>query len=509
MSIRKTTIFITIVFSFLLLSSYLVARTWTSKSGTYTVEAEYVEVEDDRVVLRKQDGSLAKPKIQQLSASDQDFIKTKQQSDEKDIFAAVTEEKKSTSNRNVKGNSRTVTVEGVGSTFEEAKKDAFRNAVSKVVGTLVDAQTRVTREGIIEQMLTASNAYVEEHKILSRKQKDGLWEITMEAIVESQAVQMRLMPPTEETIEIDGSSLAGKIQTKDESENAAVLLLAKAIKDQNYPYSVMEVSGEMEKEPVKKEGDSVTMRINVTVRANAEKFDEFRKKIEPILDKIALSKNNMTLKMSKNGDSYRLDSLPNSNPERKEGRSKFLHVNTSRNNNLTNTGWKSYELPNKTHAILIAYASIAPCIEIELCNTAGNAIVTDSFVASLFRANVESLFSANVFFLNCSSYSNDSIFCKFRLNKPVNAGSSLGTLDRDNGIINDFLFSPFFGLYDDNNRDNQFYPANRFSRELTMDTTELSAIKNLKFRIATQNREMDEYYKKLSEMLNNWQLVNE
>ncbi|MDR1269417.1 MAG: hypothetical protein LBK82_07815 [Planctomycetaceae bacterium] len=483
--------------------SYLDARTWTSKSGTNKIEAEYVGVEGDNVLLRKQDGTLAKPKIELLSIADQDYIKTKQKSDEQDIFATVPEEKTTTAKKpenslklTAKDGSSAVTVNGTGSTFEEAKKDAFRNAITKVVGTLINAQTRVTRGGIIEQMLTASNAYIEEHRILSRKQKDGMWEITMEAVVESRAVEMRLSPPTEEVIEIDGSSIAGKLQAQNKSDDAAVLLLAKALKDSNYPYSVMEVSAKMEKDPVKKEGNSVTMRVNVTVKANAEKFDEFRKKIEPILDKIAISKNNMTLKMIKDRDNYQLGSLPYSIPGRIKGSLTFLHFNTSRINNLMNTGWKSYELPNKARAILLAYVSVIPCIEIEVCNAAGNAIVTDSFPPSYTS------YDRHEYLLSCSISNHGSPGIN---GKSVNAGSSL---DTSMNYISDYFFSPFFHVANDYyNGGTKFISEGKISRELPMNTSDLNAIKNIKCRIDPQNRAMDAYYEKLPEILKNWKEV--
>jgi hypothetical protein len=495
MSIRTITILGGIFISLVLLVSYLEARTWTSKSGTFKIEAEYVDGDGDKVVLRKQDGTLVKPRINQLSDSDQAFINSKQESDNKNPFATVSEIKQPEINLTAEDNHRTVRVEGVGSTFEDAKKDAFRNAVSQVVGTLVDAQTHVTREGIIEQMLTASNAYIVDHKIVSRKQNDGLWKITMDAVVENQAVQKRLTPPKEETIVFDGASITGKSQTKEESANA-VLLLAKILKDQNYPYSIMEVTGEMEKKPIEKQGDSVTIRVNVTLKPNAEKFDEFRKKIEPILDKIALSKSNMTLKMNKDtSNNYKLDSLPNSDPDGKNSRSVFLHLNTSRNNNLTNTSWKSFELPIEAHTILSAYYAVVPCIEIELCNTE-NAVVTDAFVSNPCPRAAYGIIN------NCSNSINRGNFVKYHIKKGLNDVSGLAPVGGSE-YFTDFLFSLFFGF------DNSFVSSYVISRVFTLELSELASIKSLKIRIVIQNRQMDEFYKTLPEILKKMQQVKE
>jgi len=49
------------------------AREWTS--GTFKIEAEFVEVKGEKAVLRKPDGKLVEIQISKLSQADQDFIK--------------------------------------------------------------------------------------------------------------------------------------------------------------------------------------------------------------------------------------------------------------------------------------------------------------------------------------------------------------------------------------------------------------------------------------------------
>lgn len=69
----------------------------------------------------------------------------------------------------------------------------------------------------------------------------------MEATVESRALQVRLERSPETTSTVDGTSLLGRIETKTASEDDSILLLAKVLRDQNFPYSVMEASAEMVK----------------------------------------------------------------------------------------------------------------------------------------------------------------------------------------------------------------------------------------------------------------------
>jgi len=55
----------------------------------------------------------------------------------------------------------TVVASGIGKTEDAALKQAFSNAVTQVVGTIVDAETMVQNDKIIsEQILTYSNAIV-------------------------------------------------------------------------------------------------------------------------------------------------------------------------------------------------------------------------------------------------------------------------------------------------------------------------------------------------------------
>src|SRR5712692_9942416 len=60
---------------------------------------------------------------------------------------------------------RTVVAEGVGQTAEDARKDAFRNAVRQAVGALIDAETLVQNDQVIkDEVLTYSNALVKSYK---------------------------------------------------------------------------------------------------------------------------------------------------------------------------------------------------------------------------------------------------------------------------------------------------------------------------------------------------------
>ena len=57
-----------------LLASPAEARTWTSRDGTHTVEAELVDFQDGKVVLRREDGSLIRVALSDLSLGDVHYV---------------------------------------------------------------------------------------------------------------------------------------------------------------------------------------------------------------------------------------------------------------------------------------------------------------------------------------------------------------------------------------------------------------------------------------------------
>jgi hypothetical protein len=110
------------------------------------------------------------------------------------------------------------------------------------------------------------------------------------------------------------------------------------------------------------------MQLKVTVQANYKKFDEFRKAIEPVLEKIAISKSTTVIKESKSNsfDGW-LDSSKTIN----------CYVNTSRNAQLSNTGFNAYKLPDKAVAILSPYTLMIPAFDVLLCDSNGDTILTE------------------------------------------------------------------------------------------------------------------------------------
>jgi hypothetical protein len=57
-----------------LLASPALGRQWTSRDGKFTVDAEFMEVKDGKVILKQQDGKLVRVPLDKLSQADADFV---------------------------------------------------------------------------------------------------------------------------------------------------------------------------------------------------------------------------------------------------------------------------------------------------------------------------------------------------------------------------------------------------------------------------------------------------
>lgn len=80
---------------------------------------------------------------------------------------------------------KTVTVTGEGTDEYEATQDAFRMAVEKAVGVLVDSQTLVEKNMVIQDNIyTQSRGFITDYKVTG-KQKTGYgWQVTITATVD-------------------------------------------------------------------------------------------------------------------------------------------------------------------------------------------------------------------------------------------------------------------------------------------------------------------------------------
>lgn len=180
-----------------------------------------------------------------------------------------------------------VIAEGVGTDPSDALKDAFRNAVRQVVGTLVDAELIIKNDEVVDdQILTYSGGFVKKYDEVPRSQKSvgGLHRVKIKAQVERRSVIAKLKAAKVSVMELDGKSLFAEAVTSAEAEENSTKLLAKALSD--LP-KVMTASVVGKPEYDRDKGELV---VNVEVEVDAEAYRKFSAKLEETLGKISISK---------------------------------------------------------------------------------------------------------------------------------------------------------------------------------------------------------------------------
>jgi hypothetical protein len=184
------------------------------------------------------------------------------------------------------GKTSIVVSEGVGKDEKEARKAAFRDAVSKVVGNLVDAETVVKNDEVIsEKILEFSGGFIKSYETLkTEKTSDGLIRVRIKATVERSQLTSKLKDAKIATMEVKGTDLLAEKLTKEEARQNASEFLAKLFEELP-KIARAEVVGKP-----KLSDDGKGLNVEIVVRADVKAYADFVTKSTKLLDKIAIGK---------------------------------------------------------------------------------------------------------------------------------------------------------------------------------------------------------------------------
>ncbi len=188
-------------------------------------------------------------------------------------------------------NTATVVAEGVGKDEKEAKKAAYRDAVSKVVGTLVSAETLVKNDEIIsDKILEYSGGFIKTSEVLKTdKTADGLVRVRIKATVERLQLVGKLKDNNVSSKSVSGSDLAAEKMTKEEARKNATELLTKLYED--IPkFLKADVVGKPELTD-----DAKGVNLTITVGADMKLYEQFVKKAMPLLEQVCIKKDSILL----------------------------------------------------------------------------------------------------------------------------------------------------------------------------------------------------------------------
>ena len=269
-------------------------RKWTDKSGTFSVEAEFLGLADGSVTLKRADGRTVRIPFNQLSAADQqEAQKLAQPTGAENNPFTVTDEKPASppevGTATDDKNTRTVIVEGVGTTPEDALKDAFRTAVRQVVGEVVDAETLAKNDELVkDQVLTYSDAFVPKHKKIAEKRDGGLYCITIQATVERRSLIQKLTTAKIVVKAVDGQSVFGNVVSQLDAEKSADALVRKAL--EGFPGNCIEIKVLGEPRVLNKDDEKATLQVTIQCQANREAYQAFATRLERTLAAVAPDK---------------------------------------------------------------------------------------------------------------------------------------------------------------------------------------------------------------------------
>lgn len=79
-----------------------------------------------------------------------------------------------------------ITSVGVGDTAVDAEKDALRNAVENALGALIDSETLVKNNMVIQDNIyRQSTGFVRSYEVVDKSQTDSVWRVTVRAVIDT------------------------------------------------------------------------------------------------------------------------------------------------------------------------------------------------------------------------------------------------------------------------------------------------------------------------------------
>lgn len=181
-----------------------------------------------------------------------------------------------------------VIIEGVGTSPEAAKRNAFRNAVSKVVGSFIENDILIKNDKIIEdKLLEYSGGFVETFEIISEsKDKDGLFKVKLKAKIAQQTVVEKLRSMKIDVKSVSGSNLKAQLDTQETMKKEGGKLINSIMEEYPKLWQAKQIG-----EP-KIANRKLALQIEVSV--DRDKYLAWAEKLCKVLGKSADSKDSRT-----------------------------------------------------------------------------------------------------------------------------------------------------------------------------------------------------------------------
>lgn len=123
---------------------------------------------------------------------------------------------------------------------EDARKNARQTALDQAVGALVDAETRIGKGAVLEEVISASAGFIEKFEVLEEgATRDGGHYVRARVEVRANLLKQRLVEAKVISAKVDGESIVAQALSKSASAEEAGKYLEKNLRD--YPLRAMAV----------------------------------------------------------------------------------------------------------------------------------------------------------------------------------------------------------------------------------------------------------------------------
>ncbi len=178
--------------------------------------------------------------------------------------------------------SEDVMAEGVGKDEKSALKDAFRNAVEQVVGMVVDSTVQSKNDEIIrDQILTASDGFIKEFKMISSETQADLVCVRIKAVVERKSLVKKLEAQQVIVKKLDMGNLFAKVASDDQAVQGATGILKERLLDMQKAWTVK--AGEPNYDRTKK-----TLSIPLFLAADEAAYSASVSRLVSVLEKVRI-----------------------------------------------------------------------------------------------------------------------------------------------------------------------------------------------------------------------------
>ena len=307
----------------------------------------------------------------------------------------------------------TFLAEGTGRSPEEALLAAYRNAIYQVVGAIVDSETLIKNDVLIEdKILTYSNGFVTGHKEVSKSNKNGVHSIKILAEVKVTGVVEKINISKISLASFDGKSVGDKITSEIEKKAATEALFAKNTKDgaelivkklNNFNRGLLKIETIIDQKNIQVIDKEANLKCNITFKLDKMLYSQLRSDLKTTLGKITDKKKEISFECVVNKEKRTIQNfdIGYKIPE-------FLEIESDNNEYLPGDKMERVlDLLNETKNNIVPYNGFG-------------VVLTNSFTANMKTSNCEIFSFSSDFYdeilkTNNLNNSNNLFKCKISL----------------------------------------------------------------------------------------------